>query len=19
MAYYTWFTPGRRSCEWGTP
>ncbi len=19
MAYYTWFTPGRRSCQWGTP
>jgi len=19
MAYYTWFTPGRRACQWGTP
>ena len=19
MAYYTWFSPGRRACQWGTP
>ena len=19
MSYYTWFIPGRRNCQWGTP